>query len=101
MHELPKLPYAADALEPHLDSRPLDIHHDKHPAAYLTNLSYALAPHADLQQLSVEELLKSIERLPESIRAAVRNHGGGHANHTLFWESLAAHGGGAPSGDLA
>jgi Fe-Mn family superoxide dismutase len=101
MHELPKLPYAADALEPHLDARTMEIHHDKHHAAYVTNLNKALESHPDLQKLSVEELLKSIERVPESIRGAVRNHGGGHANHTLFWESLAAHGGGAPSGELA
>jgi Fe-Mn family superoxide dismutase len=101
MHELPKLPYAFDALEPHLDARTMEIHHGKHHAAYVTNLNKALEPHADLQKLSVEELLKSIDRLPESIRAAVRNHGGGHANHSLFWESLAAHGGGAPSGALA
>src|SRR5687767_9460583 len=100
-HEVPALPYSFDALEPHLDARTMEIHHDKHHAAYVTNLNKALEPHADLQKLSVEELLKSIERVPESIRAAVRNHGGGHANHTLFWESLAAHGGGAPSGELA
>ena len=100
MHELPKLAYALDALEPHIDARTMEIHHGKHHAAYITNLNKALEGHPDLQPLSAEELLRRFETLPDSIRTVVRNHGGGHSNHALFWESMAAQGGGAPSGDL-
>jgi superoxide dismutase, Fe-Mn family len=100
MHELPKLAYSFAALEPHIDARTMEIHHGKHHAAYITNLNKALEAHADLQALSTEELLRRYEQLPESIRTAVRNHGGGHSNHALFWESLAPNAGGTPGGDL-
>ena len=100
MHELPPLPYAFDALEPHIDARTMEIHHDKHHAAYVSNLNKALEGHADLQSLGLEELLRRIDRVPEAIRGAVRNHGGGHANHSLFWQVMGP-GGGAPSGALA
>jgi Fe-Mn family superoxide dismutase len=98
--ELPPLPYAFNALEPHIDARTMEIHHDKHHAAYVTNLNKALEGQADLQGKSIEELLQSLDSLPESIRTAVRNNGGGHANHTLFWNILSANGG-SPSGELA
>ena len=101
MHEVPALPYSFDALEPHIDARTMEIHHDKHHAAYVTNLNKALEGHDDLQALSVEELLSKLDSVPDPIRGAVRNHGGGHANHSLFWEAMSASGGGAPSGDLA
>ena len=101
MHELPALPYAFDALEPHIDARTMEIHHDKHHAAYVNNLNAALASHSELAAKSVEELLQDLEAIPASIRTAVRNHGGGHANHSLFWKVMGPGGGGAPSGDLA
>ena len=101
MHEVPPLGYAFDALEPHIDARTMEIHHDKHHAAYVTNLNKALDGHADLQDKSVEDLLKGIDGIPEAIRGAVRNHGGGHANHSLFWEIMGPAGGGEPSGELA
>jgi Fe-Mn family superoxide dismutase len=101
MHELPKLPYAHDALEPHIDARTMEIHHSKHHQAYITNLNKALESHADLQALSVEDLLRRIDSVPESIRATVRNNGGGHANHSLFWTVMSPRGGGKPSGALA
>ena len=101
MHEVPALAYAFDALEPHIDARTMEIHHDKHHAAYVTNLNKALEGHADLAALSVEDLLSKIDTVPEAIRGAVRNHGGGHANHSLFWDVIGPGGGGAPSGDLA
>lgn len=87
--ELPPLPYAFDALEPHIDARTMEIHHDKHHAAYTNNLNAALEGHADLQGKTIEELLTSLDSLPESIRTAVRNNGGGFANHNLFWEVMA------------
>lgn len=98
---LPDLPYAFDALEPHIDARTMEIHHDKHHAGYTNNLNNALAPHADLHGKSIDELLHGLDRLPESIRTAVRNNGGGYANHALFWRTMGPHGGGAPTGDLA
>ncbi|HUP23561.1 MAG TPA: superoxide dismutase [Thermoanaerobaculia bacterium] len=101
MHELPKLPYALDALEPHIDARTMEIHHGKHHQAYVTNLNKALEAHPDLQALSIEELLRRIDTVPESIRGPVRNNGGGHANHTLFWTVMSPKGGGKPSGALA
>jgi len=101
MHELPKLPYAFDALEPHIDARTMEIHHDKHHATYVTNLNKALEGHPDLQGRAVGDLLRDIDRVPEAIRPAVRNNGGGHANHTLFWEIMGPGGGGSPSGELA
>ena len=97
---LPALPYAADALEPHIDARTMEIHHDKHHAAYVTNLNKALAPHADLGKKTVEELISHVGALPQEIQTAVRNNGGGHFNHSLFWQMMKK-GGGQPSGDLA
>ncbi len=99
--ELPPLPYAKEALEPHIDAQTMEIHHDKHHNAYVTNLNKALEGHPELQSKSLEELLKSLDSIPEGIRAAVRNNGGGHANHTFFWQIMAPNGGGAPSGELA
>ena len=100
-HEVPALPYSFDALEPHIDAKTMEIHHDKHHAAYVTNLNKALEGHADLQKKGVEELLRDIKKVPEDIRTAVQNNGGGHANHTLFWTIMSADGGGEPAGDLA
>jgi Fe-Mn family superoxide dismutase len=100
-HQLPQLTYAFNALEPHIDARTMEIHHDKHHAAYVNNLNTALQGHADLEKLSIEELLRSIEQVPEAIRTAVRNNGGGHANHSLFWTLMGPGKGGAPSGELA
>jgi Fe-Mn family superoxide dismutase len=101
MHELPPLPYAFDALEPHIDARTMEIHHDKHHATYVSKLNDALKDQPGLQGKPVEELLRDINGVPEAIRNAVRNHGGGHANHTLFWEIMTPNGGGTPSGDVA
>ncbi|HYO48142.1 MAG TPA: superoxide dismutase [Gemmatimonadota bacterium] len=100
-HEVPALPYSFDALEPHIDARTMEIHHDKHHAAYVTNLNKALDGHADLEKKSVEDLLRDIKTVPEDIRTAVRNNGGGHANHSFFWTIMSADGGGEPTGDLA
>jgi Fe-Mn family superoxide dismutase len=100
-YEVPALPYSFDALEPHIDARTMEIHHDKHHAAYVTNLNKALEGHADLQKKSVEDLLREIKKVPDDIRTAVQNNGGGHANHTLFWTIMSADGGGEPEGDLA
>jgi len=100
-HQLPALPYAHDALVPHIDAQTMEIHHGRHHATYVNNLNAALEGHADLQEKSVEELISNLDALPEGIRNAVRNNGGGHANHTLFWEILSPNGGGAPTGDLA
>jgi Fe-Mn family superoxide dismutase len=100
MHEVPPLSYPFDALEPHIDAKTMEIHHDKHHAAYVTNLNKALDGHADLQAKSVEDLLRGFDSIPESIRGAVKNHGGGHANHSLFWQVMGPNVGGAPSGDL-
>jgi Fe-Mn family superoxide dismutase len=101
MHEVPPLPYSFDALEPHIDAQTMQIHHDKHHAAYVTNLNKALESHPDLQGKGVEDLLRGFNNVPEAIRTAVRNHGGGHANHSLFWQVMGPGGGGNPSGDLA
>ena len=99
--ELAPLPYAHNALEPHIDTRTMEIHHGKHHAAYVTNLNKALEGQADLQGKSIEELLTSINSLPEGIRNAVRNNGGGHWNHTMFWQVMGPGKGGQPSGELA
>ncbi|MGH8636503.1 MAG: superoxide dismutase [Burkholderiales bacterium] len=99
-HEVPPLPYDYNALEPHIDEQTMRIHHDKHHGAYVTNLNAALEKHPDLQQKSVEDLLKNINTVPEDIRTAVRNNGGGHANHTMFWEIMGPGKGGAPTGAL-
>ena len=101
MHELPKLPYAYDALEPHIDARTMEIHHTKHHATYVNSLNAALEKHPDLQGKSLEDLLRGIDQVPEAIRTAVRNHGGGHANHSLFWTVMGPEGGGPPTGALA
>jgi Fe-Mn family superoxide dismutase len=100
-HSLPALDYAFDALEPHIDARTMEIHHGKHHQTYINNLNAALEGHADLQAMSLEDLLSDIGSLPESVRTAVVNNGGGHANHTLFWKNLSPDGGGSPSGKLA
>jgi superoxide dismutase, Fe-Mn family len=99
-YELPELPYAYDALAPHFDARTMEIHHSKHHNTYITNVNNALEAHAGLAAKSVEDLISDLDAVPEDIRTAVRNNGGGHANHSLFWTVLAASGG-APSGDLA
>ncbi len=99
--ELPALPYDFSALEPHIDARTMQIHHDKHHAAYVTNLNNALEGQADLQNTSDEDLIKNLNAVPESIRTAVRNNGGGHVNHTMFWQIMAPNAGGEPTGALA
>ena len=99
--ELPALPYASNALEPHIDQQTMEIHHGKHHATYVTNLNKALEAYPDLQSKSLEELLTSLGTLPEAIRGAVRNNGGGHANHSMFWKLMAPNAGGAPTGDVA
>src|SRR3982750_571973 len=99
--KLPPLPYPYDALEPHIDAKTMEIHHDKHHAAYVTNLNKAVADSAELARKSVEDLLKNLDSLPEKIRSAVRNQGGGHLNHSLFWQMMKKGGGGAPKGDLS
>ena len=98
---LPPLPYAYDALEPHIDAETMHIHHDKHHAAYVANLNKAVAEFPDLGNKPVEDLLKDLNSVPEKIRTAVRNNGGGHYNHSLFWQTMKKDGGGEPSGDLA
>jgi Fe-Mn family superoxide dismutase len=100
-YELPPLPYDYTALEPHIDEATMHFHHDKHHATYVTNVNNALANQADLAALSVEDLISNLNRVPEDIRTVVRNNGGGHANHTLFWQIMAPNAGGAPSGALA
>jgi Fe-Mn family superoxide dismutase len=98
---LPPLPYAFDALEPFIDAKTMEIHHDKHHGAYVTNLNKALDGHADLQNKSIEDLLKDLNALPEAIRTAVRNNGGGHLNHSMFWKIMKKGGGDEPGGDLS
>lgn len=100
-HEVPPLPYDYAALEPHIDEQTMHLHHDKHHAAYVTNLNNALKDHADLQNKSVDDLLRNLNSVPEGIRTAVRNHGGGHANHTMFWAIMKPNGGGEPTGAIA
>jgi len=97
---LPDLPYAFDALEPHIDAKTMEIHHGKHHAAYIAKLNAAIEG-SDLASKSIEDLVSDLNAVPESIRGAVRNNGGGHANHTLFWQVMSPNGGGAPSGELA
>ncbi len=99
-YELPKLPYTYDALEPNFDKETMEIHYTKHHNTYVTKLNEAVAGHADLASKPVEELVANLDSVPEDIRGAVRNHGGGHANHTLFWSILSPNGGGAPTGNL-
>jgi Fe-Mn family superoxide dismutase len=100
-HELPDLPYDFNALAPHIDEQTMRIHHGKHHAAYVAKLNGALAAHPDLQEKSVKELIGDLAALPEGIRTAVRNNGGGHANHTLFWQIMAPGAGGEPTGQIA
>ena len=95
------LPYSFDALEPYIDAKTMEIHHDKHHGAYVTNLNKALEGHPDLQAKSIDDLLKNLDAIPEAIRGAVRNNGGGHWNHSLFWMEMKKGGGGEPKGDLA
>ena len=100
-HSLPALPYPTDALEPHIDKMTMEIHHGKHHQACVTNLNAALDKHPELHAKSVEDLLRSINTVPEDIRTAVRNNGGGHANHSMFWQVMGPNAGGAPSGKIA
>ncbi|MGW6383587.1 superoxide dismutase SodA [Peribacillus butanolivorans] len=99
--ELPQLPYAYDALEPHIDKETMNIHHTKHHNTYVTNLNNALEGNQELLGKSVEEIVANLDAVPEAVRTAVRNNGGGHANHSLFWEILSPNGGGQPTGELA
>src|SRR6201982_3707627 len=98
---VPPLPYSFDALEPYIDAKTMEIHHDKHHGAYVSNVNKALEGHPDLQAKSIDDLLKNLDAVPESIRMAVRNNGGGHWNHSLFWTLMKKGGGGEPKGDLA
>ncbi len=100
-HTLPALGYALDALEPHIDAKTMEIHHGKHHNAYVTNLNAAIAGKADLEAKSVEDLIADLSAVPEDIRGAVRNNGGGHVNHSFFWKVIAPGGATAPSGELA
>ncbi|MFT4412644.1 superoxide dismutase [Fredinandcohnia humi] len=100
-YELPQLPYAYDALEPHIDKETMNIHHTKHHNTYITNVNNALAGNEELLSKSVEDLVSNLDAVPEAIRTAVRNNGGGHANHSLFWTILSPNGGGEPTGDIA
>jgi len=100
-HELPPLPYDAAALEPHIDAQTMQIHHGKHHAAYVNNLNAALEKHANLQGKSAEDLIRGLSTVPEDIRTAVRNNGGGHVNHTMFWQIMGPGKGGAPTGAIA
>jgi len=99
-YDLPKLPYSYDALEPHIDARTMEIHYSKHHAGYVSKLNAALEKHPDLQGQTVEDLIKGIDSVPEGIRTAVRNNGGGHANHSLFWTVMGPGAGGEPGGKL-
>lgn len=100
-YTLPDLPYAYDALEPTIDEETMHLHHDKHHAGYVTKTNKALENHPELAELSIEDLMKKLDTVPEDIKTAVRNNGGGHANHSLFWEILSPNGGGEPTGELA
>jgi len=99
--EVPPLPYAYNALEKAIDEETMHLHHDKHHAAYVNNLNAAIAKHPELEGKSAEDLLKDLNSVPEDIRAAVRNNGGGHVNHTMFWEIMGPNGGGEPTGPIA
>ena len=100
-HTLPTLPYAYDALEPHIDARTMEIHHTKHHQTYIDKLNAALSKYPELADKPLDDLLKDLNAIPEDIRMAVRNHGGGHSNHSLFWKIMAPNAGGQPSGKLA
>jgi Fe-Mn family superoxide dismutase len=100
-YELPPLPYPKTALEPNIDAQTMEIHHDKHHAAYVANVNKAIAGKPDLEKKSVEELISNLDAVPADIKGAVRNNGGGHANHSMFWKLMGPNAGGAPSGKLA
>jgi Fe-Mn family superoxide dismutase len=100
-YELPKLPYDYNALEPHFDAQTMEIHHTKHHQTYVDKLNAALEGHEDLRDQSVEDLMRNFDKVPEEIKGPVRNHGGGHANHSLWWKILAKDAGGEPDGDVA
>ena len=100
-HQLPDLPYAHNALEPHIDARTMGIHHSRHHQTYVNNLNAALSSHPELEGKSVEELIQDLSAIPEDIRTAVRNNGGGHANHSMFWLCMSPNGGGGPEGELS
>ncbi len=100
-HELPKLPYDYVALEPHIDARTMEIHHSKHHQTYVNNLNAALEKHPELQSKAVDDLLKNLNTVPDEIRVAVRNNGGGHLNHSMFWPMMSPNGGGEPAEELA
>lgn len=100
-YQLPPLPYANNALEPYIDAQTMEIHHDKHHGAYVTNVNKAIAGKADLESKTIEDLIGNLNALPPDIRGVVRNNGGGHANHSMFWKTLAPKAGGTPSGPLA
>ncbi len=99
--QLPDLPYAHNALEPHVDAKTMEIHHGKHHNAYVSNLNAAIEKHAELASKDLDELVKNLNAVPEDVRTAVRNHGGGHWNHSLFWDVMGPNGGGQPGGELA
>ena len=101
MFKLPELGYSFDALEPHIDAKTMEIHHDKHHATYIEKLNAALEGHPDLQKMDIVELITNLDKVPEDIRTAVRNNGGGHANHSFFWTIMSPTGGGQPSGPMA
>ena len=100
-HSLPPLPYPSDALEPHIDKQTMEIHHGKHHNTYVTNLNAALEKHPELQAKSLDDLIRGIDQVPEAIRTAVRNNGGGHWNHSMFWQIMGPKAGGAPTGAIA
>ncbi|GJM17513.1 MAG: superoxide dismutase [Mn] [Thermodesulfobacteriota bacterium] len=100
-HELPQLPYEYNALEPHIDAKTMEIHHSKHHQTYVNNLNNALGNHPELESKSIEELVTDLNAVPEDIRTAVRNNGGGHANHSMFWLCMSPNGGGEPTGELS
>ncbi|MBC8589462.1 superoxide dismutase [Paratissierella segnis] len=101
MFKLPELKYSYEALEPYIDAKTMEIHHTKHHQTYIDNLNNALEGHSNLQNMNIEELIKSLDEIPEDIKTAVRNNGGGHYNHSLFWEWMSPNGGGKPEGELA
>src|SRR5260221_12873140 len=100
-YELPPLPYPTNALEPYIDAQTMEIHHDKHHGAYVTNVNKAIAGKADLEKKSVEDLIGNLDAVPPDVRGVVRNNGGGHANHSMFWKLIGPKSGGSPTGKLA
>jgi Fe-Mn family superoxide dismutase len=100
-YTLPKLPYAYDALEPHIDAKTMEIHHTKHHQAYIDKANAALEKHPDLAKMQIDDLMRNLSKVPEDIRTAIRNNGGGHSNHSMFWTIMKPGGGGKPSGEVA